>query len=250
MRPRPVDLDYIHALRNHELDSWLNHAKLEKNQALLEIGAGTGAQSLALSKYFTHVTAIDMASSVYAQDRVFPVQNYNGQLLPFAEASFDIVYSSHVLEHVAHLSLLSDEIRRVLKPGGIVVHVLPSPAWRIGTSITHYLALPGVLMTRAATHGGDAAPGATKPMLSNLLSLLFAPRHGERGNRFTEAWFFRTAWWQQKFSKTGWRVTDTFALGVFYTGNIILGARLSLTARSLLARIFGSASYCYTMRGE
>ena len=47
--------------------------------------------------------------------------------LPFADASFDACYSSHVLEHMtrAEAPRLLAEIQRVLKPGGIVRLAVP-----------------------------------------------------------------------------------------------------------------------------
>lgn len=45
--------------------------------------------------------------------------------LPFADASYDLVFASHVLEHIQDDMAALAEIRRVLKPGGIAV--LPVP---------------------------------------------------------------------------------------------------------------------------
>lgn len=45
--------------------------------------------------------------------------------LPFADASYDLVFASHVLEHIQDDRAALAEIRRVLKPGGIAV--LPVP---------------------------------------------------------------------------------------------------------------------------
>jgi SAM-dependent methyltransferase len=47
------------------------------------------------------------------------------QQLPFADARYDFVFASHVLEHVADDARALAEIRRVLKPGGVAV--LPVP---------------------------------------------------------------------------------------------------------------------------
>lgn len=45
--------------------------------------------------------------------------------LPFADASYDVVFASHVLEHVKDDQRALSEIRRVMKPGGFAV--LPVP---------------------------------------------------------------------------------------------------------------------------
>jgi len=43
-----------------------------------------------------------------------------------ARAPFDIVHSSHVIEHVYDLSATMREIRRLLKPGGLAIVVVPN----------------------------------------------------------------------------------------------------------------------------
>lgn len=45
--------------------------------------------------------------------------------LPFADESFDIIYSIAVLEHVKKPWVVANEITRVLKPGGYIVLELP-----------------------------------------------------------------------------------------------------------------------------
>ena len=45
-----------------------------------------------------------------------------GENIPFADESFEIVYSSDVLEHVNGLEKVIAEIARVLKPGGVFLY--------------------------------------------------------------------------------------------------------------------------------
>lgn len=47
------------------------------------------------------------------------------QALPFASGSYDLVYASHVLEHIPDDDKAISEIRRILSPGGIAI--LPVP---------------------------------------------------------------------------------------------------------------------------
>lgn len=46
--------------------------------------------------------------------------------LPFADEAFDVVVSTQVLEHVQNKIETLREVRRVLKPGGVTLHVFPS----------------------------------------------------------------------------------------------------------------------------
>ena len=50
--------------------------------------------------------------------------------LPFESNSFDLVYSNQVLEHVADLETTLWEVRRVMKSGGLAVHIYPA-TWRV-----------------------------------------------------------------------------------------------------------------------
>lgn len=44
---------------------------------------------------------------------------------PYEDGSFDLVVSNHVLEHVTDLDFVFSEIRRVLKDGGVSLHLFP-----------------------------------------------------------------------------------------------------------------------------
>jgi SAM-dependent methyltransferase len=63
------------------------------------------------------------------------VDVYNGMLqdAKFDDASFDVVFSSHVMEHIGQPLPLLQEMARVLRPGGAHVTVVPtqfySPTW-------------------------------------------------------------------------------------------------------------------------
>src|SRR5690242_18959607 len=48
-----------------------------------------------------------------------------GEHLPFAEGSFDIITSYDVCEHVHDLDRFFDECMRVLKPGGRLLAIFP-----------------------------------------------------------------------------------------------------------------------------
>jgi SAM-dependent methyltransferase len=45
--------------------------------------------------------------------------------LPFADASFDVVFASHVLEHIREDRRAMEEVRRVLRPGGLAIIEVP-----------------------------------------------------------------------------------------------------------------------------
>ncbi|MBV9558646.1 MAG: class I SAM-dependent methyltransferase, partial [Pseudolabrys sp.] len=113
---------------------------------ILEVGAGTGQQALYISQHGFKVDAIDVPNSNYSEARQFPITDYDGKRIPFPDGTFDIVFSSNVMEHVSDLSAMNAEIKRVLKPGGYCIHVMPTHRWRFWTFLSglhtalHYLA--------------------------------------------------------------------------------------------------------------
>lgn len=254
-----MDNEYLATLRRNELESVL--ALLAKHGVrggrLLEIGAGTGEQARALSARGYDVTAIDLEGSRYASDRVWPVIDYDGSVFPFEDNSFDIVFSSNVLEHVAHTEHMQREISRVLVPDGIVVHVLPSAAWRVLTMLVHYPWL--VKVTAQAILGrrgsGRAAPGAEERSgrfggvrAALWRRVLYANRHGEHGNALNEAFYFRRARWVRVFTLNGFRVVGLIPSGFLYSGYALFGHHLSIPVRKRMAALFGSACHVFVLR--
>jgi len=52
-----------------------------------------------------------------------------GEAIPFADATFDIVYCCDVLEHVDNLDTVMTETARVLKPGGVYLFDTINRTW-------------------------------------------------------------------------------------------------------------------------
>lgn len=244
---RTTALVHLEALRMAELLLVLEH--LPPRARVLELGAGTGWQARALAARGFRVEALDLSTSLYAEARVFPVREYDGHHLPYAAGEFDAVFSSSVLEHVAQVEELLAEQVRVLVPGGRAVHVLPTPAWRLWTSLAHGPHLARLVWRRLARlFGGIAPPAAAEvaqrpaaaPRRSRLVGL-FPERHGERGGAWSELYLFSARAWRRLFERGGFRLELSRPSGLFYTGHALLGARLPLGARRALARALGSA---------
>jgi SAM-dependent methyltransferase len=98
---------------------------------MLEIGCGSGG----ISHYFaTHdeldieVDAVDVTDSRGITDG-YRFQMVSDTRLPFANESFDVVISNHVIEHVGERTEQMDhlgEIRRVLRHNGICYLAVPN----------------------------------------------------------------------------------------------------------------------------
>lgn len=251
------NVEFLHVLREHELTRALPH--LAARARVLEIGGGTGYQARRLAEAGFDVASIDLEGSNYAREQVFPVTVYDGRSIPFPDASFDVVFSSNVLEHVVDIEGLIREVVRVLRPGGRCVHILPTGTWRLWTNIAHYvemaqqivLQLPR-LLPRGLSRGlsrGEAARwlAEMKRLVGILQGYAIVPRHGERGNAISELWLFSRRRWLAMFRAAGYEVDEVIPLGLFYTGHMVLGPRLPMAARERLARVLGSACVLYAL---
>jgi SAM-dependent methyltransferase len=97
---------------------------------VLEIGLGQGADAESLIRRGARWTGVDLtAESVQRvrtrltlRDLPFADLRQGSVLdLPFADASFDLVFSHGVLHHVPEIHQAQKEIHRVLRPGGELV---------------------------------------------------------------------------------------------------------------------------------
>jgi SAM-dependent methyltransferase len=225
---------------------------LPVNARILEFGAGTGQQARFLSDRGFDVTAIDLASSNYAAARVFPVQEYDGHHIPLKDNSIDIVFSSNVLEHVANHGEIFAEFRRVLKPGGFALHVLPTPAWRFWTFVTGAVASLGAAAVLPVHLAGAAGNQRRVALLGRGLRRIvsgFIPRgHGTSAEGFSELWTFSRFAWLRKFRRHGFELIEDLPMGLFYTGVMLRGPALSFPTRRALSRTLGSASHLYKLK--
>lgn len=111
-----------------------------RNKKLLEIGAGVGTFLIvARKKYSIDAYGIEPSSNeFYSFDDVSSaiLREYNlpedivvngvAEKLPFPENSFDLIYSTNVLEHVSNPKKVLSESIRVLKAGGFLQFVIPN----------------------------------------------------------------------------------------------------------------------------
>lgn len=93
---------------------------------LLDLGCGDGRALDVLPAIAPGLdyTGVDIETSPEVDSRTRSdarFVTYDGVALPFADTSFDTVYSSQVFEHIRHPDKVAAEVLRVLKPGGCFV---------------------------------------------------------------------------------------------------------------------------------
>jgi ubiquinone/menaquinone biosynthesis C-methylase UbiE len=106
--------------------------QLSPRDSMLDVGCGAGHLSFALAPYFRVVAATDLSesmlatvSSVALRKAVshIQVQRASAQNQPFPDAHFDLVASRYSAHHWHDVAGALREMRRVLRPGGMLLMV-------------------------------------------------------------------------------------------------------------------------------
>lgn len=97
----------------------------------LDIGCGTGQLTRHLAQIADAVTALDIAPGMlqfareHHGDVIAEFVCADAECLPFAAASFELVFSNFVLQWCESLSVLMCHLHDILRPGGLLIFSLP-----------------------------------------------------------------------------------------------------------------------------
>ena len=149
------------------------------DKKLLEIGLGEGAESERLIRQGARWSGVDLTAEAVERVRTrltlreLPYEKLRqGSVLdlPFADDSFDTVFSHGVLHHVPQIKQAQSEIHRVLRPGGELV-IMMYARWSL-----NYLVSIGVirraalLATYPLARAGILSVDSTRGMLAGHLA--------------------------------------------------------------------------------
>lgn len=96
-----------------------------KDGTILDVGCGSGIALEILKKTgFTNAIGIDLVDKA---DATVLVRKADMHSIPYGDGSFDVIYSSHSLEHAYDPIKALSEFKRVLKPDGQLFLILPYP---------------------------------------------------------------------------------------------------------------------------
>jgi SAM-dependent methyltransferase len=125
-----VDLGQTSWVTNEESEQIPRLLALTRNSSVLEVGCGSGVYALHLAQTIgCSITGLDInALGIHNANQLASKRDLDRQVrfavcdvskpLPFADESFDAVFSNDVLCHVQGRPSLLAEMYRVLKPGG------------------------------------------------------------------------------------------------------------------------------------
>jgi SAM-dependent methyltransferase len=103
----------------------------QRGNRALDLGCGAGAFTAVLADAGADVIGVEVVEAALARARAahgeldFRLVPIGGPL-PFADRSFDLVWASEVIEHVADTERWLAEVRRVMNPGGRLLLTTPS----------------------------------------------------------------------------------------------------------------------------
>lgn len=139
--PRAVAASFGAASSRYDAAAWLQAMVREEllsrltllpapPRDVLDLGAGTGAAALAMKRRFRRasVTAVDIAAPMLNVARRHsrfwrPIRciEADARALPFEAGSFDLVFSNLMLQWLDPPDTALAEMRRVLRPGGLLL---------------------------------------------------------------------------------------------------------------------------------
>ena len=112
---------------------------LKPGATVLDVGCGTGFIAHHLSALLrTSVVGLDVVDHTSTN---IDYRRFDGRHFPVADQSFDAVLLCYVLHHAQDARLLLDEVRRVLRDGGVSIIYEDNPAcwWDKAICWTHNL---------------------------------------------------------------------------------------------------------------
>jgi SAM-dependent methyltransferase len=122
------DLDQYHFEKLHHLPRLIDFDAY-RGRRVLDVGCGAGTDLMRFARGGAVVSGVDISSSAiglakanFAQQGLgADLREADGERLPFADDTFDLVYAHGVVQYTTDDRALVAECRRVLKPGGTAV---------------------------------------------------------------------------------------------------------------------------------
>jgi SAM-dependent methyltransferase len=219
MEIRAQDAEVRRQLRQRMLRTLFERVPVACFDRCLEVGAGDGFQSAFLANYtrFMVSTDIRLGKLVCPRRENTRYLYSDAERVPFRAASFDLIFSSHLLEHLPNLPLALLELRRVLRDDGVVIHVVPSRFWKLldvglfyPSQVVHliekYTGHQRYRKTVAQGLRGSSGSNVKGPAQGWWRRSLWPPVHGIARSNLAEFQRFDPRRWIEEFKQAGMAV--------------------------------------------
>jgi SAM-dependent methyltransferase len=150
------------------------HGSKPSGLEILDFGAGVGGSIPFVSRYFAGCNlkcldpserSLEIAEARYPKAATY--HPFDGRTIPFGDGSFDIAYAMCVFHHIEadeHVGLMK-ELRRVLKPGGLLFIFEHNPYNPLTVHVVNScpidenaVLIPGKQLVRRLSQAGFASP--------------------------------------------------------------------------------------------
>jgi len=237
------DIGYLINIRRNEVEvltSLYGIDKIKGEIKVLEVGCGNTFSSAFLPKTRLLVCSdLPEPDIIHNKSNLAQVKKNSDSLglenlkfigctaleLPFKNETFDVVFSQYVLEHIKCQDKAIEEFKRVLKPGGLIISLVPNFIERFYEFPRYYLYLLKRLnstltrLFRAHTNNSLRPENDTlqerKVKLANFFEYYphfpFIEPHGEYKNAVQEFIRHLPFNWTKLFKRHGMVIIDVFS---------------------------------------
>lgn len=246
------ELEWLHHVRHAELKIMKEILGSYTQTKILEIGGGDGFQAKVLSDEGFSVVSIDIEPRT---PQLFPVTKIVNSKLNFSDETFDVIFTSHVLPHITNLKQMFDEMKRVLKKDGVIVHIVPTSGWSFITNIWHYLFIPKYLLKsfKKITHKKSKIEISLErsnqiPNSMNYkMKKLFLHPLGENPSFLHELIYFSRKYWEKLFLDNNFKIVDV-KYGPYITSGYGVFRFKFISFRKFFAKYFFSSSFYFILK--
>jgi SAM-dependent methyltransferase len=174
----------------------------------LDVGAGDGFQSAFLADYARFVVGTDMRLSklVHAPRENTRYLYSDAERCPFRASSFDLIFSSHLLEHLPDLPGALRGLRFVLRDDGVMIHVVPSRFWKLldvglfyPSQLVHLIEMHSAKEAAVPALRGSSGSNVKGPVQGWWRRSFWPPVHGIARSNLAELQRFHPRRWIETF---------------------------------------------------
>jgi len=181
----------------------------------LELGAGDGFLGSVLARHARRLVSTEIRIG-RATVELAANADYaccDAESLPFRAESFDLIFSSHVLEHLPDLAGALAEMRRALCADGVMVHLMPTRLWKLldlglffPSQLAHLIEKLGDARPRPPADPRGSTVKRAAP--SWWRRSFWPPVHGTSHGNLAELRRFGEMRWKAEFERAGFDVAS------------------------------------------